>query len=55
MRRLMPRFVLTDFEQAAINAFKWAFPGIKTKGCHFHYCQALWKKMVEYGMKTILN
>ncbi len=50
-RRLQPRFVLTDFENAAINAFKYAFPGIKCKGCHFHYCQALWRKMVELGMK----
>ena len=48
----MPRFVLTDFEQAAINAFKYPFPGIKTKVCHFHYCQALWKKMIEFGMKA---
>ncbi len=40
-----------DFENAAINAFKYAFPGIKCKGCHFHYCQALWQKMVELDMK----
>ena len=40
-----------DFENAAINAFKYAFPGIICKGCHFHYCQALWRKMVELDMK----
>ena len=44
---------MTDFELAAINAFKQQFPGVKSKGCIFHYGQALLKNFVKYpGLKA---
>ena len=41
--KLEPKYVMTDFEPAAILTFKNVFPGIENKGCLFHFCQALMK------------
>ena len=46
-----PNIVLTDYEQAAINAFKFHFPSIEVQGCFFHYGQCLFKKLIELGFK----
>ena len=35
-----PQVVLTDFEQAVMNAFRHCFPGIITKGCYFYFKHA---------------
>ena len=52
---LNPPLILTDFEQAAINATKNQFPESIHKCCFFHLCQNVWKKIqasglaIEYG------
>jgi hypothetical protein len=52
---LSPPFIITDFEQAAIKAARAEFPNSSNKGCFFHLCQNLWKKIQserlanEYG------
>jgi hypothetical protein len=51
---LKPREVITDFELAAINALREVFPGVVIKGCHFHFCQALKKKIKSIGKFYIL-
>lgn len=43
---------MTDFELAAINAFKNKFPNINNKGCLFHFAQSLYKKFVSLGFST---
>ena len=49
---LSPPMILTDFEQAAINATHSEFPESINKGCFFHLCQNLWKKIQALGLAT---
>ena len=34
---LATKEIFVDFEQGAIKAFKFHFPGVKIIGCHFHF------------------
>ena len=43
--------IMTDFEKAAIGAFEFCFPNVVTKGCYFHFNQALYRKCCELGLK----
>nr|CAG8678882.1 5299_t:CDS:1 [Entrophospora candida] len=47
---LAPPMILTDFEQAAINAAQSEFPGSINKGCFFHLCQNVWRKIQTLGL-----
>ena len=49
---LKPCTILTDFEQAAINASHREFPNIRNKGCFFHLGQNGWRKIQEFGLTT---
>ena len=42
--------VTTDFESALIKALKHA--GATIHGCHFHFCQALWRFVHTHGLST---
>lgn len=42
-----PNIIMTDFERAAINAFQNAFPNAEYRGCFFHFCQSLWRKVLN--------
>jgi hypothetical protein len=50
--QLQPQFVLTDFEQAAINASHAEFQGVQNKGCHFHLAQSVYRKIQAAGLST---
>ena len=47
-----PRRILTDFESAAMSAFKDAFPNVEVSGCYFHLCQSVVRKVNECGLKS---
>ena len=47
-----PHVILADFENAAQNAFRQAYPTANIKGCLFHLCQSVQRKIVELGLKT---
>lgn len=49
-RRNGPDLVSSDFELAAINAFRQVFPAAEERFCFFHFSQALWRKMQELGL-----
>ena len=49
---LNPKVIAVDFEAAAIAAFRLHFPNAKISGCHFHFSTAIYKKLVELGLKT---
>jgi hypothetical protein len=46
---LKPKSVMTDFEQAALLAFKTVYPEIEQRGCLFHMGQCIWKKIQSGG------
>jgi len=43
---------LIDFEAALWQALAVEFPDAVVKGCTFHYCQAIWRKVQESGVQT---
>ena len=49
---LQPSTILTDFEQALINATRHVFPNVCNKGCFFHLCQSGWQKIQSCGLAT---
>jgi hypothetical protein len=48
--QLSPAYIITDFEQAAINASKYEFPTVINKGCFFHLGQSGWRKIQSCGL-----
>uniref|UniRef100_A0A914V4C5 MULE transposase domain-containing protein n=1 Tax=Plectus sambesii TaxID=2011161 RepID=A0A914V4C5_9BILA len=44
---LTPRYCMTDFEEAAINAFNEVWPDIHVSGCFFHLTQNQQKKLAQ--------
>ena len=53
MNGKVPTDILFDFEQAALNGARHAFPGIIVKGCFFHLCKNIWKKIQENGLAVL--
>ena len=49
---LAPQKVLVDFEKACMNAVRIAFPNAEVKGCYFHLCQSLVRKVNSVGLKA---
>ncbi len=49
-----PDMVLSDFELAIMQAsnLKGVFPAITNKGCYFHFCQALLRKVQNLGLQA---
>lgn len=48
---LRPTTIMTDFESAAINAFKAAFPGAQQRGCFFHFNQCIYRNIQAHGLQ----
>ncbi|XP_065927384.1 uncharacterized protein [Magallana gigas] len=46
-----PTSVLADFETAVHNSIRDVFPGITTKGCFFHFTQAVWRLAQITGLQ----
>lgn len=42
---LNPMTIMTDFEQAAINAWSTVFPNSAQRGCFFHFSQCIWRHL----------
>ncbi len=47
-----PQIIMTDFDSAAIKAFKQVFSGIISKGFMFHLGQNFMKRLGSIGLKT---
>lgn len=45
-----PLKLITDFEQAAMNAISTVFPSVVLKGCYFHYTKNVWKKAKDLNL-----
>ena len=50
--QLSPTKILVDFEKACMNAAKVAFPDVDVRGCYFHLCQSLIRKVNTVGLKN---
>lgn len=50
-----PHMVITDFEVGLINAIRTELPNARSRGCYFHFCQSLWRKITELGLKAAYN
>jgi len=46
-----PQTILVDFEKAAMNSFAVAYPQASVRGCYFHLCQSVNRKVNEVGLK----
>ena len=44
--------VLSDFELAIIQAAELSFPTADIKGCYYHYCQCLNRKIQQIGLQV---
>lgn len=49
---LSPAKVICDFEIALITAIETEFPASSVRGCYFHFCQSLWRKVQELGLSV---
>ena len=47
-----PEVILADFENAAQNAFRLAYPNANIKGCLFHLSQSVLRKVGHLGLKV---
>ena len=45
-----PKLIITDFESGIIEVIKCHFPNALHKGCHFHFCNAIWTKVQNLGL-----
>ena len=50
--KLPPRTIFLDYEVAIRHAAHAVFPGIKAKGCLFHYTQCIWRKVQDTGLQV---
>ena len=50
---LNPTWLMTDFEKAIHNAFLSEFPRISIKDCFFHFTQAVWKNIADFGLRKL--
>lgn len=47
------RYVLTDFELAAVKAVQKVFPEVTVKGCTFHFRQAVLRRIKHEGLQQV--
>ncbi|KAJ6640393.1 hypothetical protein Bhyg_13144 [Pseudolycoriella hygida] len=50
-KRLQQKKIMIDFEKAAHKAAEDVFEGVEVSGCFFHFCQCLYRKIQECGLK----
>jgi hypothetical protein len=46
---LNPSFLICDYEIASISAFKYHFTSLEIRGCFFHFCQSIYRKVNTIG------
>jgi hypothetical protein len=51
-RRLRPRRIVLDFEQALMTALETELPTSTLSGCYFHFNQSLWRHLQQVGLAT---
>lgn len=49
---LHPKYIISDFEKASINAIKCFLPDVINKGCYFHFGQIIWRRIQTEKLQT---
>jgi len=50
-----PSTVLSDFESGLVSSVAANFPNALHRNCHFHFCQAIYRKVQAYGLCGIYD
>ena len=45
-----PTMVISDFENSLLIAVQTELRNARVKGCYFHFCQSLWRKIQNLGL-----
>ena len=53
MLQFRPAKIMTDYEQGTISTFTEEFPNAQVKGCHFHFTQAIERRIQKLGLVTL--
>jgi hypothetical protein len=48
--RWRPATVVCDFEVSLISALQTELPGVRVRGCYFHFSQSLWRRFSSLGL-----
>ena len=48
-----PAMVICDFEISLMTAIETELPNVVIRGCFFHFCQSLWRKVQELGLSVV--
>jgi len=51
-KRLMPKMFQLDFEITMFNTIKNKYPDAQIRGCFFHYNQAIYRRVVDVGLRN---
>ncbi|XP_061165056.1 uncharacterized protein LOC133174030 [Saccostrea echinata] len=54
-RRAAVQTIVADFERATWAAARETIRGVTVEGCHFHWSQAIWRKVQEVGLQVPYN
>ena len=49
----IPQEILLDFEKVCMSVAQIAFPKAEIKGCYFHLCQSVIRKINSVDLKTL--
>ena len=47
---LLPDLLTCDFERGLISRIRLEFPTTHSRGCYFHFCQAVYRKVQILGL-----
>ena len=47
---LLPDLLTCDFERGLISSIRLKFPTTHIRGCYFHFCQAVYRKVQTLGL-----
>lgn len=48
-----PTMVICDFKISLMTAIETELPNTVIRGCFFHFCQSLWRKVQELGLSAV--
>ena len=52
LRLFDPETIMTDFEQAIMNAFRSLFPSVSQSGCFYHFSQWIYRQVQQRGLQN---